>query len=65
MLMTTIEMTTGLKKTVRKKVIPGSFWLISSAQPSAAPHCSGTTMTTNRMMLASARQNSGSLEATA
>ena len=57
---TTIEVTTGMKNSTRKAVMPRSFWLISTASPRARPPCSGTTTSTNTAMFRKASQNVGS-----
>jgi hypothetical protein len=42
---TTMEVTTGRKYTVRKKLTPRNFLLISSAITRARPDCTGTITT--------------------
>ena len=58
--MTTIEVTTGRKYTVRKKLTPRILTLISSASTSARPAWMGTTNMANSTVLRSDFQNSGS-----
>ena len=55
-----MEVTTGRKYTVRKKLTPRTLTLISSARTSAKPACSGTTKTANRTVFRSDFQNTGS-----
>src|SRR6478735_5137118 len=57
---TTIEVTTGRKYTVRKKLTPRILTLISRASTSARPACTGTTNTANSTVLRRDFQNSGS-----
>src|SRR6478672_4330301 len=58
--MTTIEVTTGRKYTVRKKLTPLTFTLINSARARARPAWIGTTKTAKRTVLRSDFQNTGS-----
>src|SRR6478609_5500588 len=58
--MTTIEVTTGRKYTVRKKLTPLTFTLINSARARARPAWIGTTKMANRTVLRSDFQNTGS-----
>ena len=55
-----MEVTTGRKYTVRKKLTPRTFTLISRARPRAIPACRGTTKTANRMVLRRDLKNTGS-----
>ena len=58
---TTIDVTTGMKKTIRKNVTPRSFWLTSTASSSPSPACTGTTTIANRNVLRTDRRNDGVL----
>jgi len=57
---TTIEVTTGMKYTIRKNVVPRSFWLTRIAISSPRPACTGTTTTANRNVLMRDRTKVGS-----
>src|SRR6478752_9672980 len=58
--MTTIDVTTGRKYTVRKKLTPLTFTLINRARASARPAWIGTTKIANSTVLRSDFQNTGS-----
>ena len=57
---TTIEVTTGMKNTIRKNVVPRSFWLTRTANSSPRPACTGTTTMANRNVLIRDRMKVGS-----
>ena len=57
---TTIDVTTGAKYTVRKKFVPRTFALTSSARSSASPAWTGTTTTAKYAVLRNDSQKSWS-----